>query len=82
MLRNLGPAHGVCNNTRLVVEIAINSRLLQTVFAKLDRVVLIPRIDLKPKDAKFLFYYAVVSFAFARHMPLSITNHKDKHCGV
>jgi ATP-dependent DNA helicase PIF1 len=42
MLRNLYPAYGVCSNTRLIVETEINSRLLQTVIAKLDRVVFYP----------------------------------------
>jgi hypothetical protein len=50
MLRNLYPAHGVCNGTRLIVEVVINNRLLQAIIAKTERVVLIPRTDLKPKD--------------------------------
>ena len=54
LLRNLSPAQGLCNGTRLLVKRVINDRLLEATIATGERsgqTVYIPRIQLSPDDA-------------------------------
>ena len=55
MLRNLDPSERLCNGTRLIVEDVINGRILKATIAGTERSVLIPRIELQPKDGIFPF---------------------------
>ena len=59
LLRNLNPAEGLCNSTRLLsLRLCTNGRLLE---AKIisgthkGRIVLLPRIDLTPEEGSFPF---------------------------
>lgn len=55
LMRNLDPSNGLCNGTRLIVDQVINGRVLKATIAGTDRTVMIPRIDLSPKDGMFPF---------------------------
>lgn len=55
LLRNLDPPEGLCNGTRLIVEDVINGKVLKATIAGTNRTILLPRIELQPKDGIFPF---------------------------
>ena len=59
MLRNLNPAQGLCNGTRLIaMDLLSNKRLLVARIitgANAGRIVLIPRIELSPEEGLYPF---------------------------
>ena len=58
LIRNLNPKLGLCNGTKLIFHRVHNNRLLECSIAGGEfnsRRVLIPRINLKPKDREFVF---------------------------
>ena len=55
LLRNLNPAEGLCNGTRLIVDEVINGKVLRATVAGTNRVVLIPRIPMSPTEGLFPF---------------------------
>ncbi len=55
-LRNMDPSIGLCNGTRLIVNDVTNGKILRATIAGSDRIVLIPRIKLRPpNDATYPF---------------------------
>ena len=65
LLRNVDPARGLCNGTRLLVQEVRNGRLLQAQIVGSARdgdVVLIPRMRLLPNEGAFPFEWARVQF--------------------
>lgn len=71
LLRNLSPAEGLCNGTRLLVRRVINGRVLEAVIASGEsvangghrgEVVLIPRMKLGPDEGVFPFMWSRLQF--------------------
>ena len=61
LIRNLNPKMGLCNGTKLIFHKVHSNRLLECSIAGGEfnsRVVLIPRINLKPKDREFAFEWS------------------------
>ena len=61
-MRNMNPAAGLCNGTRLIVKRVINGRLLEATIAGTDKVVFIPRIKLQPTKGEFPFSFTRLQF--------------------
>jgi ATP-dependent DNA helicase PIF1 len=60
LLRNLSPSDGLCNGTRLVVRRLVTDRLLEASIASgtfAGKLVLIPRLTLRPPDDAFPFLW-------------------------
>ena len=57
-LRNINPAGGFCNGTRLIAKQVIGGRLLEATIAGTDKVVFIPRIKLRPTKGEFPFSFS------------------------
>ena len=58
LMRNLNPKLGLCNGTRLIFNRVLNKHLLDCTIVGGEhegRMVLIPRITLKPKDREYCF---------------------------
>ena len=65
LLRNLSPAEGLCNGTRLLVKRVVNGRMLEATIvtgSHADKVVLIPRIKLSPDEDLFGFEWSRLQF--------------------
>ena len=61
LIRNLNPKMGLCNGTKLLFHKVHSNRLLECSIAGGEfntRRVLIPRINLKPKDREFAFEWS------------------------
>jgi hypothetical protein len=60
LLRNLNPKNGLCNGTRLIFQSANNNLLVCTISGgQFDgNKVLIPRINLRPKDGTYAFEWS------------------------
>ena len=61
LLRNLNPKKGLCNGTRLIFQRLHKTHLLECTIAggEFDnRIVLIPRITLQPKEKEFAFEWS------------------------
>ena len=61
LMRNLNPRMGLCNGTRLLFHKILKNHLLECRIANgehKNRIVLIPRIMLKPKDREFPFEWS------------------------
>ena len=55
LLRNINPRQGLCNGTRLMLQRAVNNKLLECRIVGSQRVVLIPRITFIPKPGEYPF---------------------------
>ena len=58
LLRNLSPAEGLCNGSRLIIQRVISGRLLQATIAtgpQQGRQVFLPRVALRPPEDAFPF---------------------------
>ena len=61
LMRNLNPKKGLCNGTRLIFQRLHKNHLLECTIAGGEydnRIVLIPRITLQPKDKEFAFEWS------------------------
>ena len=65
LLRNLSPAEGLCNGTRLLVRHVVNGRMLEATIvtgSHAGEIVLIPRIKLAPDEDLFGFEWSRLQF--------------------
>ena len=61
LMRNLNPKRGLCNGTRLIFKRLHKNHLLECIIAGgeyANRVVLIPRVTLQPKEKEFPFEWS------------------------
>ena len=57
LIRNLNPRDGLCNGTKLMFEKTLDNKVLQCRVSGSNRTVLIPRIELKPKEGEYPFLW-------------------------
>ncbi|KAF0312344.1 Reticulocyte-binding protein 2 a [Amphibalanus amphitrite] len=79
LLRNLSPAEGLCNGSRLLIRRVVSGRLLEATIAcgpHRGRQVFLPRITLRPPDDLFPFTWARRQFPIKP--AFAITVHKSQ----
>ena len=82
LMRNLNPKMGLCNGTRLIFKKIHKKHLLECQIAggeHKDRVVLIPRITLRPKDREFPFEWCRRQFPVRVAFAMTINKSQGKH---
>ena len=78
LLRNLNPNEGLCNGTKLIYEGNLDNRVLQCRVAGSDRIVLIPRIMLRPKEGEFSFGWSRRQFPVKPAFAVTINKSQGK----
>ena len=80
-MRNLDPTEGLCNGTRLIVDEVINGKVLKATIAGSNRTVLLPRIELQPKDGMFPFSWRRRQFPVRVSFAMTINKSQGQTLG-